>query len=56
MEIVSKYQNLTEKGNVVLQKGTFKIIKSWFFPFQGILDFHAPKQKVVLEVLGQIKT
>ena len=43
-------------GNVVLQKGIFKKIKPWLFPFQGILGLHPPKQRVVWEVLGHIKT
>ena len=41
-----------KKGKVVLQKGTFTNIRSWFFQFQGILGLLPPKQKVILEVLG----
>ena len=33
----------------IMQKDTLKNIKPWFFQFQGILDVHPPKQKVVLE-------
>ena len=33
----------------IMQKDTFRNIKSWFFQFQGILGLLAPKPKLVLD-------
>ena len=43
-----------KKGNVAMQKGAFKNIKPWFYPFQGILGLHPPKQKLAVAEYGRV--